>query len=120
MPKKVLVIDDEIDTCKMLATGLKLLGFETDYALSALQAFQKMQAGVPNAVVLDLMMPDADGYAVMRRMRADPATATLPIVVVSATADPHAEEKSKKTGANVFLRKPVSIQGLGDIIKELT
>ena len=120
MPKKVLVIDDEIDTCKILATGLKLLGFETDFALSALQAFKKMQAGAPNAVVLDLMMPDADGYEVMRRMRANPATASLPIVVLSATADPQAEEKSKKIGANVFLYKPVSIQVLGDIIKKLT
>ncbi|MBI3244371.1 MAG: response regulator [Chloroflexi bacterium] len=119
MPKKVLVIDDEIDTCKMLATGLKLLGFETDYALSALQAFKKFGESAPNAVVLDLMMPDADGYEVMRRMKANPATAALPIVIVSATAQPGAEERCKRAGANFFMHKPVSLQELSDIIAKL-
>ena len=119
MPKKVLVIDDEIDTCKMLATGLKLLGFETDFALSALQAFKKMEEEAPNAVVLDLMMPDADGYEVMRRMKANPAMAQLPIVIVSATAQPNAEDACKKAGANFFMRKPVSIHTLSEIITGL-
>ncbi len=119
MPKKVLVIDDEIDTCKMLATGLKLLGFETDFALSALQAFKKMDVETPSAVVLDLMMPDADGYEVMRRMRANPAMAKLPIVIVSATAQPNAEADCKKAGASFFMRKPVSLQTLSEIITSL-
>ncbi|HLF02187.1 MAG TPA: response regulator [Anaerolineales bacterium] len=118
MSIKVLIVDDEMDTCRMLSLGLKVAGLQTDFALSGEQALTKAQSYQPSAVVCDLMMPDLDGYEVTRRLRANPATAKVPIFILSATADPKAEQHCLTAGATGFIRKPVLLRELADKIKK--
>jgi CheY-like chemotaxis protein len=118
MPHKVLIVDDEMDTCRMLALGLKVAGMQTEFALSGTQAINTAQTFLPNAVVCDLMMPDLDGFEVTRRLRAHPGTASVPIFILSATADPNAEKQCLAAGATGFIRKPVLLRDLADRIKK--
>ena len=118
MPHKVLIIDDEMDTCRMLALGLKVAGMQTEFALSGAQALASAQTFQPDAVVCDLMMPDLDGFEVIRRLRANAATAKIPIFMLSATADPNAEAQCMAAGATGFIRKPVLLRELADKIKK--
>ena len=118
MPGKVLIIDDEAETCRMITLGLKLFGYQTDFALSAEKGIGKIQADPPNVLVLDLMLPDMDGFDVMRQLKADPATTGLPIIILSATAKPGVAEESLQLGASAFMSKPVSIRELSDEIKK--
>ncbi len=118
MPYKVLIIDDEMDTCRMLALGLKVAGLQTDYALSGAQALAMLETYQPHVVVCDLMMPDIDGFEVTRRLRANPSTANVPIFILSATADPTAENLCLTAGATAFIRKPVPLRDLADKIKK--
>ena len=118
MPHKVLVIDDEMDTCRMLSLGLKVAGLQTEFALSGAQALATAQTFQPDAIVCDLMMPDLDGFEVTRRLRADPITAKTPIFILSATADPNAEQHCLAAGATGFIRKPVLLRELADKIKK--
>lgn len=119
MANKILIVDDEIETCKMLALSLKMQGFESDYALSGAQALAKIHTGLPDAIVLDLMMPDTDGFEVTRYLRSNEATSKLPILILSAIARPDAEEEALRVGVNVFLRKPIAPRDLGNAIKKL-
>lgn len=118
MPHKVLIVDDEMDTCRMLALGLKVAGLQTEFALSGTQALQVVSTFQPHAIILDLMMPDLDGFEVARRLRADPSTAKIPIFILSATADPNAEAQCLAAGATGFIRKPVLLRELAEKIKK--
>lgn len=115
----VLIVDDEPDTVRMLSTGLGIFGLASLAAHSGQEAVRVFEENQPQAVVLDLMLPDMTGYDVARRLRALPGGATVPIVVVSATADTAAAQLCREAGANSFIRKPVNIRNLAEHIKEL-
>lgn len=118
MPDRILIIDDEPDTCQMLSLGLQIFGYQADFALSGRDGLAKIRANAPDLVILDLMLPDTDGFEVIRRLRADPATAALPIIILSANAQTGAEDKCLKLGATAFMRKPIGIRELGEAVKQ--
>jgi CheY-like chemotaxis protein len=118
MPYKVLIVDDEMDTCRMLSLGLKVAGMTTEFALTGTQAVTTAQTFLPDAVVCDLMMPDIDGFEVTRRLRAITTAAKIPIFILSATADPNASQQAQAAGATDFIRKPVLLRELADKIKK--
>jgi len=119
MTQRVLIIDDEISICKMLVMGLKAQGFQPEYALSGAQALALIHTNPPDAIVLDLMMPDTDGFEVTRYLRSQTATEKLPIVILSAIARPEAEEEVLLLGANIFVHKPVTPRELAATIRKV-
>jgi class 3 adenylate cyclase/CheY-like chemotaxis protein len=105
---RVLVVDDVALNVKLLADLLAVKGYRTSTATSGPEALASIAAEPPDLVLLDVMMPGMSGYDVCRAIRADPAQAMLPVVLVTAL-DP-AEERAKglDAGADDFLSKPVS------------
>ena len=105
---KVLVVDDVPMNVKLLVDLLAVKGYRTCSATSGAEALAVLAAEQPDLVLLDVMMPGMSGYEVCRAIRADPAQAMLPVVLVTAL-DP-AEERAKglDAGADDFLSKPVS------------
>jgi DNA-binding response OmpR family regulator len=116
----ILIVDDDADTVRMLSTGISIFGFTCVPAFSGLEAVKLFESRRFDAVVLDLMLPDIDGYEVARRLRAIPGANGVPIVVVSATADADAGDRSLQAGASHFFRKPVNLRSLAALLKELT
>ena len=101
---RILVVDDEPNIRRALRTTLEAIGAvvdEADDATSALRAFER---SVPNAVILDLRLPGADGLEVLRRMRA--VTTSVPVVIVTAHGTVDAAVAAMKDGAYDFLQKP--------------
>jgi CheY-like chemotaxis protein len=84
MAQKILVVDDDLDSVKLVGMMLQRRGYDIIAAQSGSQALAKAQAENPDLVILDIMMPDVDGYEVCRRLRANPATADLPIIMFTA------------------------------------
>ena len=106
-PARVLVVDDTPQNVKLLADILGAKGFVAITAASGEEALAKLAAERPDLVLLDVMMPGLSGYDVCRRIRADPATALLPVVLVTSL-DPHQERvKGIEAGADDFLSKPI-------------
>jgi class 3 adenylate cyclase/CheY-like chemotaxis protein len=105
---KILVVDDVALNVKLLADLLAAKGYRTCSATSGAAALEVLATERPDLVLLDVMMPGMSGYDVCRAIRADPAQAMLPVVLVTAL-DP-AEERAKglDEGADDFLSKPVS------------
>jgi DNA-binding response OmpR family regulator len=112
MTTKVLVVDDELETTRLLSMILQMSGFKTVTALTSRRALQLVKDEHPNAVLLDIMLPEIDGLEICRRLRADPETENLAIVMITASGDPSIEEKGMRAGADQVLRKPVGMETL--------
>jgi len=108
VPAKVLVVDDTPANVKLLRDLLASKGYEVSTAVNGEEALAKVAAQAPDLVLLDVMMPGISGYEVCRRIRADPATALLPVVMCTSL-DPQQERvKGIEAGADDFLSKPVN------------
>ena len=105
---KVMVVDDTPANVKLLADLLGVKGYAVVTAVNGEEALAKMADERPDIVLLDVMMPGMSGYDVCRRIRAEPRTALLPVVLVTSL-DPHGERlKGIEAGADDFLPKPIN------------
>jgi adenylate cyclase len=105
---KVLVVDDMPMNVKMLADILGFKGYQVVTAAGGNEALAKVAAEKPDLVLLDVMMPDLDGYAVCRAIRANAQTAILPVVMVTALDPAQERVKGLEAGADDFLSKPIN------------
>jgi CheY-like chemotaxis protein len=114
---KVLIVDDEEPTVDLLCRVVELLGHEPVPTYSGLQALAQIDRSLPDLVLLDLMMPELDGYETLRRIRQLPQGKFLPIVVVTASPDPQAEDKVHLAGGNKVYQKPFGVAMLSEAIE---
>ena len=106
--KNILVVDDTPVNIKMLVDLLTSRGYQTSTAASGAEALAKIEANAPDLVLLDVMMPGMNGYEVCQKIRANPATSILPVVMVTAL-DPSQERiKGIEAGADDFVAKPIN------------
>jgi class 3 adenylate cyclase len=107
-PAKILVVDDTPANIKLLGALLESRGYQVSTAVNGEEALAKVVSEKPDLVLLDVMMPGLSGYEVCRRIRADPATVLLPVVMCTSL-DPQQERvKGIEAGADDFLSKPVN------------
>jgi DNA-binding response OmpR family regulator len=105
---RILVVDDTPENVLLLSAVLEKNGYEVVTASSGLQALQRVGTERPDLVLLDVVMPQMSGYEVCRKIREDPATGVLPVVMVTAL-DPGQERiKGLEAGADDFLTKPIN------------
>ncbi len=108
---KVLVIDDEPDLVEMLGMALERQ-FEVIMAFNGKEGVAKAKAEKPDAIVLDIMMPEKDGFAACRELKSDPQTASTPVLILTGVADYFGRTKyTKLSGMEIeaedFISKPV-------------
>ena len=109
MAERILVVDDQRTSAEMVAGLLRNLGYEIDIAHDGAEALRLVEARAPDLVLSDILMPGIDGYELCRRLRASPATALLPVILVTASAEEQTERiKGVEAGADDFLAKPVN------------
>jgi DNA-binding response OmpR family regulator len=117
---RVLIIDDDPDLLKLVALLLKRLNAETIPAqdgYSGLAAFEAEQK--PDLVILDLMLPDMDGFEVLQRIRARPDSSHVPVLILSAKADPTTIRQGLDRGADGYVTKPYIANSLLDRVRSL-
>jgi len=112
MSPRILVVDDQRSNVEMMAGVLKARGYEVLIALDGESALERVRAGRPDIVVSDILMPGMDGYEMCRRLRADAATALLPVVLVTSLDAQKERIKGLEVGADDFLSKPVNWEEL--------
>jgi len=98
----ILVVDDHTDTNEMLCRLLRSYGHKTASAFTGEGALVMIGVERPELVVLDVMMPGMDGMEVLRLIRRDPATATVPVIFYSGVSDPEFRQHALRKGANDY------------------
>lgn len=116
---KILIVDDEALVRSMMCDGLAAMGHTVLAASSGEEALQVVQAERPACILLDIMMPDLDGYDTCAALKADPQTALIPVLLVSATTDTRVADRAKRVGAAAVLRKPVRMDELQRTISQV-
>ena len=104
---KILVVDDYKLAAKMIKDRLVSKGYKVSVAFSGEEALAQVRDEVPDLVVSDLMMPEMDGYELCRRLRRDPATAEVPIILLTSMGKISSKEAGFEAGADDYLVKPV-------------
>ena len=117
--KKILIVDDDPDVLQGLHVRLKANHYDTFFATDALAAMTEARKREPDLIILDLGLPAGDGFVVMERLRAFPALAVIPIIVVSARDARANKERAIKAGARVYLQKPVDNEKLLAAIRKV-
>ena len=115
---RLLVVDDHPSLRMLLRTTFEIIDIEVDEAGNAAEAMQRVEERLPDVIVLDVALPDVDGITLCRRFRAQPATADVPIVLLTGSSDTSNEE-GRAAGANAFVRKPFSPLELLETIEKL-
>ncbi len=119
MTARVLVVDDILSNVKLLEAKLSAEYFEVVSAYNGLEALAKIAEHAPDIVLLDVMMPGMDGFEVCRRIKSDPKTAYIPVVMVTALDQPSDRVAGLDAGADDFLTKPVDDAALFARVRSL-
>jgi CheY-like chemotaxis protein len=106
MAEKILVVDDDLDTLKLVGMMLQRQGYTIVAAINGAQALSKVPAEKPDLILLDVMMPDIDGFEVCKRIRSDAAFASIPILMFTAKTQVDDKVQGFESGADDYLPKP--------------
>lgn len=117
MAEKILVVDDDFDSLNLISVMLQRQGYAVIAANAGGPAIQKAITEQPNLIILDVMMPDMDGYEVCRRLRAESSTATIPIIMFTAKSLMDDKVAGFEAGADDYLTKPTHPMELSSRVK---
>jgi DNA-binding response OmpR family regulator len=114
---RILVADDDADLLRFIRLTLTRVGYEVMEARDGRQAIELALAQPPDLAVLDVMMPEYDGCEVTRRLRAEPSTRDVPVILLSARAQGDDVARGMAAGATDYVTKPVTIAALRERVK---
>jgi len=118
-PAKILAVDDEPELTDLMEFHLVRAGHEVTTAANGWEALDCVKRNRPDIILLDLMLPDLDGFGVCEILRRDPLTATMPIIIVSAWASTDSRNLGLELGALDYITKPFSPQELVARVNQL-
>jgi len=118
MAKKVLIIEDYPATTEMIANMLKTEGFDVVTAVDGTSGLAKAKSVKPDLILLDIMMPEMSGFEVCQKIKEDPKTAKIPIIIVSVRTSEDNIKKGKDLGAVDYISKPFDPFKLIEVVKQ--
>ena len=119
MPKKILAVDDERHIVRLVEVNLARAGYQVVTAFDGREALQKVEAEKPDLIVLDVMMPYMDGFEVLRNLKANPETAEIPVIMLTAKAQDADVFRGWQSGVDCYLTKPFNPMELLTFVKRI-
>jgi twitching motility two-component system response regulator PilH len=116
---KVLVIEDSVTQREMISNLLRGSGLTVIEASDGVEALEKIQGNLPDLVVLDIVMPRMNGYEVCRRLKSDPKTQHVPVVMCSSKGEEFDRYWGMKQGADAYVAKPFQPTELVGTVKQM-
>jgi CheY-like chemotaxis protein len=117
--RSVLVVDDEPDVLLLCRVNLEFEGYRVVEASDGEQALEHLADEVPDVVLLEVMMPKMDGWAVLERIKEDPRTADVPVVMLTAKVQDHDQVRGWSAGAAEYITKPFSPLSLSQVVQDV-
>jgi two-component system, OmpR family, alkaline phosphatase synthesis response regulator PhoP len=118
MPGHILAVDDDDRIRRLVQFNLQRAGYRVSAAADGLEALEQIGQERPDLVLLDITMPRLDGIELLRRLRADPDTVALPVILLTAKAQDEDILEGKRSGADYYLTKPFSPVELLSVVRE--
>lgn len=106
--KKILVVDDEKHIVRLVQVNLERRGYQVITAYDGLECLEKVKKEKPDLIILDVMMPRLDGFETLKRLKADPETRDIPVVMLTARAQDKDVLTGYTLGTDLYLTKPFS------------
>ena len=124
MQKRILVVDDEPDFATLVQGNLEKEGFMVDVAYNGVEGLEKVRSNRPDAIVLDVMMPEKDGYQVCKELKGDDGLCDIPVILLTAvashvTSTRYTHSDGMSTEADDYIAKPASAEEITNSIKRL-
>ncbi len=116
-PGLILVVDDNEGGLLLASAVLQREGFRVDSAGSAEEVLERLSVRAPDLILMDVQLPGQDGLSLTRQLKADPATASIPIVALTAHAMATDREQAMAAGCIGYISKPIETRTLGDLIR---
>jgi CheY-like chemotaxis protein len=113
----ILVVDDDLANLALAEALLQAEGFNVRVAIDAESTFKVLQDVKPALILMDIQLPEVDGWELTRRLKADPATSAIPVIAITAYGKAGDQKKAKQAGFAEFLAKPVSTRDLPAIVR---
>ncbi len=117
--KRVLVVDDERHIVRLVQVNLERQGYEVVTAYDGVECLEKAKADKPDLIVLDIMMPRMDGFEALQRLKTDPETHHIPVIMLTARAQDRDVLQGYQYGADLYLTKPFSPLELISLVKRV-
>ena len=114
---RILVVDDNQTGRDVVATYLRRRGYRVDVAANGYEAIAQATRLVPSLILMDIQMPDMDGIEAMKRLRANPTLAQVPIIALTALAMQGDRERCLEAGADLYVSKPVPLRQIVELIE---
>src|SRR5713226_6968579 len=112
MPKKILLADDSLTIQKVVELTFSDSGYELVCVSNGQKALERIQQDRPDLVLADVVMPEKNGYEVCEAIKANPATARIPVILLSGTFEPFDRERAERLGCDAIVSKPFDSQQL--------
>jgi two-component system sensor histidine kinase/response regulator len=110
--KKVLIVDDNPDILEILKLRLKASGFDVVSASNGKIAIKKAEEENPNLIIMDVIMPEMNGFEACKHLKANPKTKDIPVIMLTSLANEKDLTKGLEQGANCFITKPFNVSDL--------
>lgn len=117
--RKILIVEDEESLLKLESILLTTRGYKVSGVTDGLKALEAIEKERPDLVLLDIMIPGIDGFEVCRRIKANPATAELPVIMLTAKKSSADQARGAEAGANAYMTKPFKSGKIIEIVEEL-
>lgn len=116
---RVLIVDDEPDVLLLCRVNLEFEGYEVDEASNGAEALARVRERQPDAILLDVMMPEMDGWQVLETLKADPELADIPVVMLTAKVQESDQMRGWSSGAAEYITKPFSPLALSQVVSDV-
>lgn len=115
---RILIVDDHVPNLKLAAEVLRWSGYETDLAVDAEAALDRIRQAPPDLILMDIALPGTDGLTLTRRLKAGDATKGIRIIALTASAMKGDEQKALDAGCDAYITKPLDTRKLADQVDE--
>ncbi|MGD0948399.1 MAG: response regulator [Candidatus Binatia bacterium] len=120
MPKRILVVEDDPDNRRIVAKVLSVEGYHVIEAIDGIEALARARAERPDLILMDLALPNVDGWEATRQLKSDPETRSIPVVALTAVAMRGDEEQARAAGCDDYLPKPARPAAIRAVVKKYT
>jgi len=119
MAKKILAVDDEKNIVRLVQLNLQKEGYDVITATNGREALERVAEDRPDLIVMDVMMPEMDGFEALRRLKEDAATAEIPVIMLTAKAQDADVFRGWQSGVDCYLTKPFNPMELITFVKRI-